>query len=73
MIGFAAVLGIMMLGFSMFGAAIWFSKYRTEEGRCCTAGVTDLEDDMDACFTCPKKDTEECHLHDLVEEAAESK
>ena len=73
MMTFLVATVFMIVGFTLFAAAIHFSRYRQTEGRCCTAGLTDIDDDFDACGTCPHKDSEECELHDAEAELLEIK
>ncbi len=42
-----------VFGFMAF--AIRFSRYR-QNGRCCTAGLENIEEEREACATCPLKE-----------------
>lgn len=70
---FVVATGFLIIGFTLFAAAIHFSRYRQTEQRCCTAGLTDMDEDFDSCGTCPHKDSEECALPEDEAELLEIK
>lgn len=45
----------LMAVFGFMAFAIRFSRYR-EDGRCCTAGLENIEEERNACATCPLKE-----------------
>ena len=70
---FLAAAGLLLIGFVLFGAAIHFSRYRQTAQRCCTAGLSDLEEDFEGCDTCPNRDSDECALNEEEPELLEIK
>jgi hypothetical protein len=61
---FLAVVGLFMLMFGFLGFALWFARWKQEGRACCSTGIEELlENEWDACGTCPKRGTDECHDH----------
>ena len=71
MMTFAAVFVLFMFGFGFMAAMLKFSQFRERENElCCTDA---LDEELDDCDTCPRKDTYDCELHNEMEKAKKRK
>lgn len=68
MLSYLVVFLFFILAFGFFALMLHFSQYRQRENSLCCTDALDEFEKGDNCDTCPRKDADECSLHQLQED-----